>query len=166
MKTLRRHSGTKALLFAACCVVALPLFSSSTAQAEERKVKKKKSTQSAKQVAARDQATARYNSEEPYGYRQSRSARPVTSTWSTDTPTTRAYVRQDAYGTSRRDGDKQFITGSLIKQDVTVNGNSADTAVPVRIYGQQDLRSRGAYSAGDALRRADPSIQVNGRTGF
>lgn len=165
MKILRRYSGTKALLFAACCVVALPLFSSSSAQAEERKTKKKKSTQ----VSSRASASAPdsgYNREERYGYRQERSARPVTSTWSTDTPTTRAYVRQDAYGTARRDRDKQFITGSLIKQDVTVNGNSADTAVPVRVYGQQDLRSRGAYSAADGLRRVDPSIQINGRTGF
>jgi hypothetical protein len=162
MRNTRRHSGKGALLFAACCALALPIFSSSTTLAEEQKPRKKKS-HSSEAVAARPHAS-RYNQEERYGYGQRHSARPVTSTWSTDTPATHAYVRQDAYGTSRRDGDKQFITGSLIKQDVTVNGNSADTASPVSVYGQQDLRAHGGgVSAADSLRRIDPSIQVSGR---
>ena len=114
-------------------------------------------------MAARTRVS-RYNREERYGYGQRHSARPVTSTWSTDTPATRAYVRQDAYGTARQDGGKQFVTGSLIKQDVTVNGNTADTASPLSVYGQQDLRAHGGGgSTAESLRRIDPSIQVGGR---
>ncbi len=170
MKTTRQKSGTKALLIAACCVVALPLFTVSTTLAEDRATAKKKKTVRSSQTTKHRVTTSESsgaNREERYGYRQSRSARPVTSTWSTDTPATRAYVRQDAYGTPRRDRDKQFITGSLIKQDVTVNGNSADTASPVRIYGQQDLRTRGGgFGAASALRNADPSIRIDARAGL
>lgn len=164
MKTTRHHSGTKALLLAACCFVALPLFSVSTTLADERATAKKKKTARSSQTVKNDSEA---NREEPYGYRQSRSARPVTSTWSTDTPTTRAYLRQDAYGTPRRDRGKHFVTGSLIKQDVTVNGNSADTASPLRVYGQQDLRARGGgFGTASALRNADPSIRIDARAGL
>lgn len=92
------------------------------------------------------------------------SPRTVTDTWATETPATNAYVRQDAYGNNRGPNDPQFVTGSFVKQNVNVQGNSADTASPVRIYGQGDLRRRGqgGFSTAESLRAVDPAISLGG----
>ena len=93
------------------------------------------------------------------------SPRTVTDTWATETPRPDVDVRQDAYANNVPAGNrKRYVTGSLVPQDVNVNGNSADTAEPVRVYGQGDLRRHGGgLSAADSLSRIDPAISVGGR---
>lgn len=91
--------------------------------------------------------------------------RTVTDTWATETPRPNVDVRQDAYANNVPAGNrKRYVTGSLVPQEVNVNGNSADTAEPVRVYGQGDLRRHGGgLSAADSLSGIDPAIGVGGR---
>lgn len=95
------------------------------------------------------------------------SPRTVTDTWATETPNPDVYVRQDAYGNNtppNAANRKRFVTGSLVPQEVNVNGNSADTAEPVRVYGQGDLRRHGGgFDAASSLSNIDPAITVGGR---
>ncbi len=95
------------------------------------------------------------------------SPRIVTDTWATETPRANVDVRQDAYASNTPAGTrKRLITGSLIPQEVNVNGNSADTAVPVRVYGQGDLRRHaGDTSSAAGLSRIDPAISISGGGG-
>ena len=93
-----------------------------------------------------------------------RPVRSVTDTWATETPATDVRLRQDAYGTPRDSNRQTYVTGSLVKQDVNVNGNSADTAEPVRVYGQGDLRRHGGgVDTARSLSGIDPAITVGGR---
>lgn len=93
-----------------------------------------------------------------------RSPRTVTDTWATETPAADVRLRQDANGTPTDGTNRRtMVTGSFIPQDVKVAGNSADTAEPVRIYGQGDLRRHGGgLSTADSLSRIDPAISVSG----
>ena len=93
------------------------------------------------------------------------SPRTVTDSWATETPRANVDVRQDAYANNTTDPNgKRYVTGSLVPQEANVQGNSADTATPTRVYGQGDLRRHGGgLSAGDSLSRIDPAITVGGR---
>ena len=92
-----------------------------------------------------------------------RSPRTTTDTWATETPAADVRLRQDANGTPRASNERTMVTGSFIPQDVKVAGNSADTAEPVRIYGQGDLRRHGGgISTADSLSRIDPAISIAG----
>lgn len=96
------------------------------------------------------------------------SPRTVTDTWATETPRADVNLRQDAYANNTPAGQrKRFVTGSLVPQDVTVVGNSANTALPTRVYGQGDLRRRGSgLSTAEGLSRVDPALAItNGRGG-
>ena len=50
----------------------------------------------------------------------------------------------DAYGTPRAPGEPRLATGSFIPQKFELYGNAANTATPLFIYTQGDLRSGGS----------------------
>ena len=54
----------------------------------------------------------------------------------------------DAYGTRVAPGEPRFATGSLTKQSFELYGNAANTASPLFIYTQGDLRTGGGSFLG------------------